>query len=155
VPATLAAVVGLAAGLWYLRDPAWLADQTTGLRGWQRGADGGAYRWSGGHASFFVPSDAKQIRIPVSTTFDARQARGDEPMLVTVAIDDERAGRVLLADTRTQDVVVDLPPKGSRRVRRVDVRTNVTRDGNFGVRIGAVLATTDGTNWRPCCLIPR
>jgi hypothetical protein len=148
-------VAGLAAALWYLRDPAWLAGQTTGLRGWQRDADGTPGRWSGGHASFFVPADAKQIRVPMSTTFDARQPRGDAPMLVTLTIDDTRAGRVLLNDEARRDVVLDMPAPGSRRVRRVDVRTSITRDGNFGVKIGAMSMTADGVNWRPCCLSPR
>lgn len=148
-------VLGVLATLWYLRDPAWLPGQTTGLRGWQRGRDGIPYRWSGGHASFFVPSEAREVRIPVATVFDPRQPRGEEPMMVTMTIDDRRAGRVLLTSPRTETVVLNLPPRGSRRVRRVDVRTNVTRDGNFGVMIGAVSMTTDGVNWRPCCLIPR
>jgi len=150
-----AAIVAIAAALWYLRDPAWLATQTTGLRGWQRGTDGSAYRWSGGHASFFVPADARQIRVPVATTFDPRQPRGDEPMLVTLTIDDRRGARVLLSRPGVEQVVLDLPPRGSRRVRRVDVRTSATREDNHGVMIGPVSMTTEGADWRPCCLIPR
>ena len=141
--------------MWYLRDPAWLAGQTTGLRAWERAADGGPYRWSGGHASFFVPSEAFQVRIPVATRFDPREPRGDEPMVVTFTIDDVRAARVLLVDAGGQDVVLQMPPRGSRRVRRIDVRTSVTREGNHGVKVGAVSMTTDGVNWRPCCLVPR
>jgi hypothetical protein len=48
-----------------------------------------------------------------------------------------------------------MPPRGSRRVRRIDVRTSVTREGNHGVKVGAVSMTADGVNWRPCCLVPR
>jgi hypothetical protein len=152
---TAAAIAGLAAGVWYLRDPAWLAGQTSGLRGWQRGADGGVYRWSGGHASFFVPADAKQIRIPISTTFDARQPRGNEPMQVAFTIDDRPARRVLLTDAGVYEAVLDLPPRGSRRVRRIDIRTSVTREDNHGVMVGPVSMTLDGGEWRPCCLMPR
>jgi hypothetical protein len=150
-----AIAIALAGVLWYLRDPSWLAQQTTGLRGWERAADGRAYRWSGGHASFFVPARAQQLRIPVATTFDWNQPRGGEPMLVTFTIDDRRAGRLLLDDEKVREVVLDLPPPGSRRVRRVDVRTSITRDGNHGVMIGALSATEDGASWRPCCLMPR
>lgn len=150
-----ALVVALGGAMWYLRDPSWLAGQTTGLRGWERAPDGTGYRWSGGHASFFVPSDARQVRIPIATTFDPRVFRGDEPMLVTFAIDDIRAGRALLSDARVQDVTLDLPPPGSRRVRRIDVRTNIAREGNHGVKIGEVTVTRDGTVWRPCCSAPR
>lgn len=147
--------IALAGALWYLRDPAWLSGQTTGLRGWERGRDGTSYRWTGGHASFFVPADAHQVRISIATSFDPRAPRGDEPMLVSFTIDDVRAGRALLSDPRFQDVVLDMPPRGSRRVRRVDVRTNVTREGNHGVKIAAVMVSPDGTDWRPCCLGSR
>ena len=53
---TIAAL--LAVSLWYLRDPAWIAGQTTGMGDWQQDADGIRYRWANSHASFFVPSDA-------------------------------------------------------------------------------------------------
>ena len=145
----------LVAALWYLRDPAWLATQTTGLRPPERAADGTTYRWSGGHASFFVPSDARQVRIPVATVFDPRMPRGDEPMMVTFTIDDVRAGRVLLSDPSVRDVTLDLPLRGSRRVRRVDVRTSLTRDSNHGVKIGEVMVSDDGREWRPCCFSLR
>jgi hypothetical protein len=145
----------LAAMLWYLRDPAWLSDQTTGLRKWERTADGSVHRWSGGHASFFVPAEARQLRIPVATTFDSREPGGDRPMMVAFTIDDVRAARVLLEDTAVHEVVLQMPSPGSRRVRRIDVRTSVTREGNHGVKVGAVSMTPDGVNWRPCCLVPR
>ena len=56
----LAAVVLTVGTLWYLRDPAWLIDQTTGLRAPQREADGKVTRWSGGHASFFDYSGSRE-----------------------------------------------------------------------------------------------
>ena len=146
-----ALVVILGGALWYLRDPPWLAGQTTGLRGWVKEPDGTPYRWSGGHASFFVPADARQVRIPVATTFDPRAPRGDEPMMVTFTIDDVRAGRTLLSDPRRQDVTLEMPPPGSRRLRRIDVRTNLTRENNHGVKIGEIRISQDGVDWRACC----
>jgi hypothetical protein len=146
-----ALLVVLGGALWYLRDPPWLAGQTTGLRGWAREPDGTAYRWSGGHASFFVPADARQVRIPIATTFDPRAPRGDEPMMVTFTIDDVRAGRALLADPQRQEVTLEMPAPGSRRVRRIDVRTNLTRENNHGVKIGEIKVSRDGVDWRPCC----
>jgi hypothetical protein len=153
--ALAALAIAVAATLAYLRDPAWLSEHTSGLRPWQRDADGTAYRWSGGHASFFVPADARQVRVAVATTFDPRAPGGAEPMLVTFTIDDGRGGRTLLSDGQFRDVVLEMPPRGSRHVRRVDVRTSVTRDGNHGVKIRDVLVTADGTGWRPCCLGSR
>ena len=132
----LAAVVLTVGALWYLRDPAWLIDQTTGLRAPQREADGKVTRWSGGHASFFVPSHLTTLRIPLSTTFDAREPGGDRPMMVTFTIDDQKAGRILLTGPEWQEVALPMPPPGSRRVRRIDLRTSITRDGSRGVRIG-------------------
>jgi hypothetical protein len=125
--------IAVAGALAYLRDPAWLANQTTGLRPWQRGADGSMFRWSGNHASFFVPADAQAIRIPVATTFPNP---GALPMVVSFFVDDVRAAPVMLTDETWQDVTVPLPRRGSRRVRRIDVRTSVTRDDNHGVKLG-------------------
>ena len=129
------AFLAVAGALAYLRDPAWLAGQTTGLRPWQRAADGTAFRWSEGHASFFVPADAQSIRVPISTTFDDPVA---PPMVVSFAVDDVRAARVMLTEEAWTEVVILLPPRGSRRVRRIDVRTSVTRGDNHGARIGEI-----------------
>jgi hypothetical protein len=154
MPRVLTAVVvlGLAAGIWYLRDPPWLISYTTGLRAWQRAEDGTAFRWSTSHASFFVPSDAATLWIPVSTTFGAA---GGKPMLVTITIDDVRGARVLLEDPQWKDVTIALLKPGRRRVRRVDIRTSVTREGNVGVRIGELKVSHDGQHWRPCCFMNR
>ncbi len=129
VVACLAAVALLA----YLRDPPWLIDQTTGLRRWEQGPDGRRFRWSGAHASFFVPAQAGAIEVPLSTTFDQQD---DRPLMVTISVDDTVAARVVLTGTGWTRARVTLPPRGTRRVRRIDVRTSVTRDDNHGVRIG-------------------
>jgi hypothetical protein len=129
----LALVAALGCAVWYLRDPAWLIHQTTGLRAPQRAPDGTVFRWSGGHASFFVPSDAGAIRLPLATTFDAADSR---PMVVTVFVDDKRASRILLTDEAWHTLTVPLPPRGSRRVRRIDIKTSVVRDDNHGVKVG-------------------
>jgi hypothetical protein len=148
VVTTAILIICAGGALGYLRDPAWLITQTTGLRNWERSPDGTRFRWSGGHASFFVPSGEQAVRIPVATTFDAR---GSEPMVVTFTIDGARAARVLLTDGAWQEVTLALPPRGSRRVRRVDVRTSVTREDNHGVRLGEPSISRDGRTWRPCC----
>jgi hypothetical protein len=132
----LAVACAVAVGaLAYLQDPPWLIDQTSGLRAWERPAGQPAFRWSGGHASFFVRADVGVFDMPDSTTFHDRDGR---PMMVTVSVDDELVARVVLTDGSWTRVHVVLPPPGRRRVRRIDVRTNVTREGNHGVRIGAL-----------------
>ena len=145
-------VLGVAAALLYLRDPPWLITYTTGLRAWERAEDGTAFRWSVSHSSFFVPSDAGFVLLPLSTTFEKG---GDEPILVTVTVDDVRAARVLLEDARWQHVTLTIPSPGSRRVRRIDVRTSATRNDNRGVRVGELKVSHDGINWRPCCFLNR
>ncbi len=59
-------------------------------------------------------------------------------MMVTLSVDDAVAARVVLTGGGWTRVRVALPPRGTRRVRRIDVRTSVTRDDNHGVRIGEV-----------------
>jgi hypothetical protein len=142
----------VAAGIMYLRDPPWLISYTSGLRPWQRAADGTAFRWSASHSSFFVPSDAGVVLLPVSTTFDAG---GDQPMLITVAIDDVRTARVLLEDPQWKHIMLALPKPGSRRVRRVDIRGSVSSQGYRRFRIGALQVSSDGVQWRPCCFPDR
>jgi len=139
----IVAVVAVLAGvLGYLRDPAWIASQTTGMWDREQGPDGSWYRWTNSHASFFVPADASAARLRLSTTFDADDA---EPILVTVSVDDVRAARLVLADAGWHDLVVALPPKGSRRERRIDIRTNRVRAGNRGVRVADVQLMRQGS----------
>jgi hypothetical protein len=128
----------LAATVWYLRDPAWIAGQTTGMWDWEQGADGSRYRWANSHASFFVTSDASEARVRVSTTFDEH---GREPLLVSAAVDDVRTGRVLLIDSSWRELVIPLPPPGSRRERRIDIRTNGAREDLRAIRISDVQLT--------------
>ena len=133
--ATALAVAALA----YLRDPPWLISVSSGLRPWQMDASGRRYRWMGGHASFFVPADARLIAIPLRTSFDRA---GDPPIIVSITIDDRPAERIILTDPQWQLSTIRLPPKGSRRVRRVDMRVDRTRDDNHGAAVGAVVTTT-------------
>jgi len=139
--ATIVVLLLAIAAVAYLHDPPWLIGQTTGLRGWEGRPGEPRYRWSGGHASFFVRSDAAEIAVPISTTFDERDRR---PMIVTVSIDDMVAARVELSDAAWLRIRLTLPPPGARRVRRIDVRTSVTREDNHGVRIGEVEAVPRG-----------
>lgn len=128
----------LAASLWYLRDPAWIAGQTTGMWDWQQDADGIRYRWATSHASFFVPSDATEAHMRLATTFDEH---GREPMLVSISVDDVLAARVVLTDGSWRDVTVPLPAGGTRRERRIDVRTNGVREDLHAIRISEAQLT--------------
>lgn len=132
----IAAIVLVLIGvLAYLRDPSWIASQTTGMWDREQAPDGSWYRWANSHASFFVPADATTVRLRLSTTFDPADA---EPMIVTVSIDEVRAAGLLLTDADWHDLIVAVPPQGSRRERRIDVRTNRVRADNRAVRIADV-----------------
>lgn len=135
VIACLAIAAALAAGLAYLRDPPWLISVTSGMRPPQTDASGRRYRWTGGHASLFVPADARAVSIPLRTTFDAP---GDLPITVRISIDDRPVDRVVLMDSEWHLSTVRLPAPGTRRVRRVDIRVDRTRDDNHGAAVGDV-----------------
>ena len=134
VPAIVAAAF-LIAALAYLRDPPWLIGLESGLRRWQTNADGVRYRWTDGHASFFVPAFAPSITIPARVTFDTRD---DPPVLVTIAIDDRPADAFELRDDRWLTRRLVMPPPGTRRVRRIDIRVDRVRGGNRGIQLGEV-----------------
>jgi hypothetical protein len=136
----LGAIVSIVA-LTYLRDPPWLMGVQSGFRGWETAADGTRYRWTSGHASFFVPATVPAIVIPARTTF----APGDPPVRVTVSIDDRQVTSDLLTDDRWLHRSVPLPPPGSRRVRRVDLRVDRVRAGNRGVQVGEILTNERGS----------
>jgi hypothetical protein len=130
-------ILMLAGVLAYLRDPPWLIRMEAGFRPWETTEDGTRARWTGGHASFFVPSDAAAITMPIRTTFSGTS---DSPVRVTLSIDGHTAQQLLLADDRWHPITLSLPPAGSRRVRRVDIRADRTRPGNRGVLVGELRA---------------
>jgi len=132
----VAVTIIVVAALAYLRDPPWLLSTTSGMRPWERDAAGTRMRWLGGHASFFVPADAHVIEIPVRTTFERPD---DWPIAVSVSIDDRPANRIVLTDAAWRRVVVTMPPRGWRRVRRIDLRMDRTRDDNRAAAIGEVV----------------
>ncbi|MEP6915453.1 MAG: hypothetical protein ABJC89_07395 [Acidobacteriota bacterium] len=126
---------GLAAGLWYLRDPPWLAGLTSGIGRWETASDGRRFRWMGGHASLFVPSGAHLAEIPLRTTFDAP---GDWPVVISVTLDDGPVDRLTLSDSAWRTAVVRLPPPAGRRVRRIDIRVDRTRADDRGAALGEI-----------------
>jgi hypothetical protein len=134
VAVVITAVVVAAAA--YLHDPPWLLALSSGMRGWETDATGARVRWTGGHASFFVPADARSIELPLRTTFDRPD---DWPITVSVAIDDRPADQIRLENARWQRVVLVMPPRGTRKVRRIDIRADRTRDDNRGAALGEVV----------------
>lgn len=126
----------LAAGLAYLREPAWLAGIESGFKQWETTPDGVRYRWTNGHASFFVPATAASLEIPIRTTFEAAE---DPPVLITISIDDRPADAIILRNEQWQTRKLRMPPPASRGLRRVDIRVDRLRAGNYGAQIGEVV----------------
>lgn len=131
----VALAVALAGAVAYLRDPPWLISVDSGLAGWATAPDGTRYRWMGGHGSFFVPSDAAMLILPVRTTFPDP---ADPPQVLTITVDDRTRARIHLSDTEWHLVSVPLDGATSRRVRRIDVRVDRVRPGNRGVQLAEI-----------------
>ena len=130
----IAAVMVLAA-LWYLRDPSWLASYSSGFHPWETATDGRPYRWTKGHASFFVPSDAHRITLPLRSLNDTPQ---DWPITATITIDDRIADRITFLDEAWHELSIRLPDKANRRMRRIDITVDRVRARLSGVQLGKV-----------------
>lgn len=118
--ATVAALVAtVAVVLWVLRDPAWIGGYRHGIH-----PDG----WTGGRASFFVPSDA------ADTSFELG---GHDlfTMQVSIYVD----GRLVERFSQGQDwrrVTLPLGTTTSRQHRRIDIHVaRAWGDPRKGVRI--------------------
>jgi hypothetical protein len=131
----LAGVIALAR---YTFDPPWIAGVTSGLREWEEDPPGTRFRWTAGRASFFVPSGATEMTLPMRAVFPSPTAA---PVTVTMSVDDR-----FLTDVRLPDVeawtrtTVPLPRRSTwRRHRRVELRISRTAGPyNLGVQLGEV-----------------
>jgi hypothetical protein len=134
-----AAGVLVLALLAYLRDPAWLIATDSGFFDWETNRAGQKFRWMGAHASFFVPSDAKAVTIPLHALF----ITGDpSPFVIRVDLNDRPATQLILPDEQWQSARLRIVvPKGwSRKVARIDLRANRTwSERDLSVQVGEVV----------------
>lgn len=137
--AALVLSVLLIAALAYLRDPPWIGHVTSGMRDWEEDPPGTRFRWTAGRASFFIPSNATAMTLPMRAVFPGRNGR---PTSVRVLVDDRFLADVDLPDpdawVRT---TLPLPRReSSRRFRRIDLHVNRTAVGAFilGVMTGEI-----------------
>lgn len=134
-----ASVLLIVAALAYLRDPPWMGQITSGLRGWEEDPPGTRFRWTTGRASFFIPSNATTMTLPLRAVFPGKDGNR---VVVSVSVDERWLADVELPDP-DQWVRTSLPlPRRStsRRFRRVDLRVNRTAVGAFilGVMTGEI-----------------
>ncbi|HJR60043.1 MAG TPA: hypothetical protein VJ813_11610 [Vicinamibacterales bacterium] len=130
--AFLVAAVILLTALGYLRDPPWLSNVTSGLSAWETDEAGVPYRWTRGHASFFVPADRRAV---VLTMRSDKDAPTDWPITATLTIDDRPAEIITFRDEGWHDVRLRLPPRGNRDVRRIDVKLDRVRSRQRGIQL--------------------
>ncbi len=122
----------------YLYDPPWIAGVTSGLRDWEEDPPGTRFRWTTGRASFFVPSDATAMTLPMRALFPGPNGA---PVAVEVSVDDRWLAEIVLADAATwRRSALPLPRRLTyRRYRRVDLRVSRTVGPYFlGVQTGEI-----------------
>ena len=129
-----AAILVMAGALAYLRDPPWLAQIESGFDRWQTAEGDFPFRRIAGHASFFVPSAATSVVVPVRTTFQP----GEPAVRMVFSIDDRAADEILLTDDTWHAVILRLPPAGTRRHRRIDIRADRLRADQRSAQIGQI-----------------
>ena len=128
----IAAVALVLAALAYLRDPPWLLNITSGLTRWETDPDGTRYRWTTGHASFFVPSSAEVV------TFRLRAPKEDPrdwPITATISIDDRPADVIKVNEEDWTPVRLRMPSRAERNARRIDITLDRVRSQNRGVQL--------------------
>jgi hypothetical protein len=133
------AIASLAVAAACLRDPPWAGGVTSGMLPWEEDPPGTRFRWTAGRASFFVPSDATAMTLPLRAVFPGNDGR---PVTVSIAVDDRWLADV---DLPSPDAWVrpELPlprRRTTRRFRRVDLRVSrvVLGTAVFGVMTGEV-----------------
>ena len=62
-------VLAAAAVVAYLYDPPWMGGVTSGLRPWEEDPPGTLFRWTAGRGTFFVPSSATSMTVPLRAVF--------------------------------------------------------------------------------------
>ena len=141
----IAALALVAGSLAYLHDPPWTAGVTSGLGSWQVDPSGLRYRWTNGHASFFIPSSARAATFSVRAGFPGPDG---QPVEVIVSADDRPVDAFMLRDPEQWlRAHVLLPRRPTRRTyRRIDVRVNRTvGPSNRGVQLGEFVLEQAGS----------
>ena len=96
------------------------------------------FRWTNGHASFFVPADATMLTLPMRAAFPGPDGAA---VVVKVSVDDRWLADVVLDDSDAWvHARLPLPRTRTRRsFRRVDVRVaRVRTEGNLGIQMGEI-----------------
>jgi hypothetical protein len=133
-------VMAAAAVVAYLYDPPWMGGVTSGLRPWEEDPPGTRFRWTAGRGTFFVPSSATSMTLPLRAVFP-----GPDGTPVTVDVrDDGRLLATIELNNPEAWIRTTVPLKryaGRRRFRRIDLRVSrVVPPFALGVMTGEVVA---------------
>jgi hypothetical protein len=132
-------VLAAAAIVAYLYDPPWMGGVTSGLRPWEEDPPGTLFRWTAGRGTFFVPSSATSMTVPLRAVFPGP---GGTPVTVEVRDDGRLLATIELNDPEAW-IRTTVPLKrytGRRRFRRIDLRVSrVVRPFALGVMTGEVV----------------
>jgi hypothetical protein len=132
------AILAAALVLGYLYDPPWIGGVTSGLRGWEEDPPGTLVRWTTGRSTFFVPSSATMITVPLRAVFPGH---GGGPVGVELRADGRLLGTIELTDPNAwvRTPLPLRPATGRRRFRRIDLRiSRVVGPFFLGVMTGEV-----------------
>jgi hypothetical protein len=131
-------VLAALAILAYLHDPPWMGGVTSGMRGWEQDPPGTFFRWTAGRATFFVPSSATTMTVPLRAVFPGPNGA---PVRVDVRDDGALLATIELADPEAwvKTTLTLKRPAGGRRFRRIDLRVSrVVPPFVLGVMTGEV-----------------
>jgi hypothetical protein len=129
--------IGAGALLLVLRDPPWLGAVASGVSPWMQEADGTRFRWTTGHATFYVPSAYQSIVLPLRAE---QLAPGFLPVVARLEVDGRPVDAVRLDDEEWHEVPIRVGAlPASRRHRRIEVRVNRTYGRLIrGIKVGEV-----------------
>jgi hypothetical protein len=92
-----------------------------GFSRWHREPDGSRYRWAGGRSTFFVPSAAHSVRIPLATGTE-----GPETLEVRIFLNGREANRVVLERSgEWRSVYLPLSRRVAEPFSRIDLEAGV------------------------------
>jgi hypothetical protein len=135
---SIVALLAVGAALVYLRNPPWIEDVTSGMKPWDHDESGVLYRWTEGHASFYIPSNVHTMTIPMRS---AVATEDHSPVKVEFRQDGAILGIIELPTPAAwvTSTLTLRSLKTRRPFQRIDLRVSRTfPPWSFGVMTGVV-----------------
>jgi hypothetical protein len=121
-----------------------------GFYEWERDPRGLPFRWTGGEASFYVPTGVRTVEIPLR----AWNPTPERPTSVGIDVNGTTVRELVIDHGAWTSTVVPLPPQAPDRYWRIDIRVaptiqpsrlaaGIADDRVLGVRVGEIQLTPD------------